>query len=438
MPEKGVQGQGSTLPSSYSLTWRLIKPFLGLVLWCRAWQGKEDPTRISERFGLYQTPLPKKAIWVHAVSVGEAVAGLSLIEAIAIKLPHQTFIITTNTSTAAKLVEDRSLGENLTHLYQPLDHPLFVDRFLDATAPLAAIFMESDFWPNLIYRTAERDIPVVFASSQISDTAMARWQNRPALATAIFGTPKLVLAVNTEQADRLRELGAKAEIIHNIGSLKLASKGMKTDPILIATLKKAAGDRRIFLAASTHEGEELSVIKAAQVLSDGWLTIVAPRHPKRGETIASLYREHVSGAKEPTRRALGQEPAVGEMIHIVDTLGEMGSLFAVADVVFLGGSLLPVGGHNPLEPAQFGLPVICGPHLAKNQAEFDGIRKIGGVTDIANGDELVDAVKASIMTDKAKQISNIAMKSYAKRAGKRPAVAADYIIELLHDRTASQ
>jgi 3-deoxy-D-manno-octulosonic-acid transferase len=144
------------------------------------------------------------------------------------------------------------------------------------------------------------------------------------------------------------------------------------------------------------------------------------------------------GAKAPTRRALGQTPATGEVIHIVDTLGEMGSLFAIADVVFLGGSLLPIGGHNPLEPAQFGLPVICGPHLAKNQAEFDAIREIGGVTDIANGDELADAVKAGILTDKEKQISESAMKSYAERAGKRPAIAADYILKLLHDRTPSQ
>ena len=438
MPRKDVQGLGSTLPTSYSLTWRLVKPFLGLILSHRAKQGKEDPARYLERFGLYQKSLPKGAIWVHAVSVGEAGAGLSLIEALAARLPSQTFIITTNTVTAAKLVDDWTTGANLTQLYQPLDHPAYVDRFLDASAPKAAIFMESDFWPNLIHRAARRDIPVIFASSQISDAAASRWRRYPALAAAVFGTPELVLAVSDKQSGRLCDLGVRSDIVYRLGSLKLTSGKINTDPSLMAILKQAAGDRRIFLAASTHEGEDLSVIKAAQALGNEWFTLLAPRHPKRGATIAALCQDHIPGAKAPTRRALGQTPATGEVIHIIDTLGEMGSLFAIADVVFMGGSLLPFGGHNPLEPAQFGLPVICGPHLAKNQAEFDGMRKIGGVTDIANGDELADAVKAGILTDEAKQTCESAMKSYAKSAGKRPAIAAGYIIELLNNRKPLQ
>jgi 3-deoxy-D-manno-octulosonic-acid transferase len=438
MPRQGTKGVTPALPASYNLTWRLVKPILGQILRRRAKQGKEDPARLSERYGLYQTPLPKQAIWIHAVSVGEAVAGLSLIEALAARNPSQPFIITTNTVTAARLVDDWMTGANLTHLYQPLDHPLYVDRFLEESAPMAAIFMESDFWPNLITRAAGRDIPVIFASSQISDIAAARWRRRPGLAAAVFGAAELVLAVNDKQAGRLCNLGARAETTHNVGSLKLASGGMKTDPGLTAALKQAAGKRRIFLAASTHEGEDLSVIKASHALGDGWFTLLAPRHPKRGGSIAALCQDLIPGAKAPTRRALDQTPAAGEMIHIVDTLGEMGSLFAVADVVFLGGSLLPIGGHNPLEPAQFGLPVISGPHIAKNQAEFDGIREIGGVTDITSGDELADAVRAGIMTGKAKQASESAMKSYVEGAGKRPAIAADYILKLLHDRTRSQ
>ena len=146
----------------------------------------------------------------------------------------------------------------------------------------------------------------------------------------------------------------------------------------------------------------------------------------------------MQGVKVPTRHALNQKPEVGQPIHIVDTLGEMGSLFAIADVVFLGGSLMPIGGHNPLEPAQFGLPVICGPHRDKNQAEFDGIRDIGGVTDIASGDELADAVRAGILTGKAKKSSENALKSYAKRAGERSTIAAGFILKLLDDRAPSQ
>ena len=438
MPRIDFKLSGSNLPASYNLTWRLVKPFLGLILRHRAKQGKEDPARLLERLGLYRTSLPKGAIWVHAVSVGEAVAGLSLINALAVRLPSQTFIITTNTVTGAKLVSDWTTEANLIHLYQPLDHPAYVDRFLDACAPMAAIFMESDFWPNLIHRTAGRDIPVILASSQISDTAAARWRRRPALATAVFGKAELVLAVNQKQAGLLCDLGVRSDIVHLVGSLKLTSGGMKTDPNLMAILKQAAGGRRIFLAASTHEGEDLSVIRATQALGDEWFTLIAPRHPKRGGSIAALCQDQLRDAKTPTRRALGQTPTTGEALYIVDTLGEMGSLFAIADVVFLGGSLLPIGGHNPLEPAQFGLPVICGPHLAKNQAEFDGIREIGGVIDIANGDELADAVKAGTPTDKAKQTSASAMKSYAEGASKRPAIAADYILNLLHDRTSSQ
>lgn len=403
----------------------------------RAKQGKEDPNRLSERYGLYQTPLPKQAFWIHAVSVGETMAGLSLIEALGAQLPTQPFIITTNTVTAANLVDEWTTGVNLTHLYQPLDHPLFVDRFLDACAPMTAIFMESDFWPNLISRTAGRNIPVIFASSQISDSAAERWRRRPSLAAAVFGAAELILAVNAKQASRLCSLGAQADKVQNVGSLKLISGGIKSNPNLTAALKEAAGDRHIFLAASTHEGEDLSVIKAVNALGAGWFTLLAPRHPNRGGTIAALCEENMQGSKVPTRHALDQKPAAGQPIHIVDTLGEMGSLFAIADVVFLGGSLLPIGGHNPLEPAQFGLPVICGPHCDKNQAEFDGIRDIGGVTDIANGDELADAVRASILTGKAKKSSERALKSYAERAGKRSTIAAGFILRLLDDRAPS-
>ncbi len=418
---------------SYNLAWRLARPVLRLILGLRARRGKEDSTRLGERFGRYpgNRAIPQGAIWLHAVSVGETVAALALIEALASRMPGQPFLVTTNTTTAADLVarawQNGKSPAAIWHLYQPLDHPAFVDRFLKTTKPKVAVFLESDFWPNLVTRAADAHIPVVFASSQISERAMRGWQRRPAIARTLFSCADLVLPVNAGQAANFRNLGVLPDRIQVIGSLKMAPSALAVDAELVADIKRASADRQIFLAASTHPGEDEIIIAAGQALGDNWMTIIAPRHPERGPEVARLCQQTGSPAE---RRATGALAGAGQNFFIMDTLGDMGSLFTVADSIFLGGSLQPLGGHNPLEPASFGKPVITGPHVFKNSAEFDGLRAIDAVQDVTGVSDLVDAIRGSVSGKAATAKHARTIKKYVAQAGNRRQIAADYIHNL--------
>jgi len=416
----------------YDLGWRLLRPFLPLILGRRAKIGKEIKSRLGERFGHSgAAPVDTGAIWLHAVSVGESVAAISLVHALSAQMPAARFLITTNTVTAATLVDKErcTLGDGLiTHRFQPLDHPDFVECFLTLHQPRAAIFMESDFWPNLITRTAARGVPVIFASAQLSTTAFHRWTARPGIARRVFSTPQLVFAVNEEQASQFRQLGTPADRISVIGSLKTGGT-LRPDAPLCRTLKTAIGDRRVFVAASTHEGEDGHIIAATKHLGTGWLTIIAPRHPERGNGIALA----ADGAPQ---RSKDQFPAAEHAIFIMDRLGEMGSLFSLADMVFLGGSLVPRGGHNPLEPASFGLPIITGPHIFKNAAEFAGLRAAGVVFDLPaakdTGTALADVVGRVANDDARRRTIAKAATDYAAAANDRSRTAAAKITALLH------
>ena len=417
----------------YNLGWRLLGPLIPWLLARRTATGKEIKSRIAERYGnAGAAPVSPGMIWLHAVSVGETVAALGLVEALAARRPEAHFLITTNTVTAASMVEKAAgkMPQNrLYHRFQPLDHPAFVDRFLATYRPVLAIFLESDFWPNLITRSAQSGVPVVFASSQMSDTAFARWQGRPTVARQLFATPQRVLAVNSEQASRFRRLGTAADRITVIGSLKGVHAAAPNER-LCQQLMQAIGQRRLFLAASTHAGEDAPVIAAAQQLGQDWLTIIAPRHPDRGDAIASL----AGGAPQFSRHAM---PGPHDSVFVMDVLGEMASLFSLADVVFLGASLVPNGGHNPLEPAQFGRPIITGPHIFKNSAEFGGLRAAGVVFDLDydTADTAAAALAALVMgiaADKAglKKIHKNAL-DYAATAAKRADTAAAAISRLI-------
>jgi 3-deoxy-D-manno-octulosonic-acid transferase len=410
----------------------LLRPFIPLILRMRALRGKEIASRLDDRFGQPQLDQNiKGAIWIHAVSVGETVAAIGLAKALANAIPKARFLITTNTVSAAMAVEKESAnGMALSHAFQPLDHPHFVDQFLQHTRPALAIFMESDFWPNLISKTAATAIPVIFASSQLSSAAFHRWTKQPAMAKAVFAAPHMVLAVNVAQAAQFQCLGTPAKIITVLGSLKL---GTMTDanPTFCQKMKTAIGKRQILLAASTHDGEDASMIATANALGDNWLTIIAPRHPDRGNQIAAAS----GGAPQ---RSLRQFPSKDHRLYIMDSFGEMGSLFSLADLVILGGSFMPKGGHNPLEPAAFGLPIITGPHIFKNSAEFAGLRDVGVVFDVAETDDGPDAtitgqklaklVNTIANDEPARRRIASAAKAYAVAANKRSHIAARKIV----------
>jgi 3-deoxy-D-manno-octulosonic-acid transferase len=346
-------------------------------------------------------------------------AALRLARALAPHYPDHAFLITTNTITGYSVVLAGIADQPdvaMQCAMQPLDHPDFVDRFLANWQPSAAVFMESDFWPNLVLRSRQRGIPVIFASSQLSEKAVAGWMKRPALAQPLFAAADLILPVDAQQADQFRALISNAHNIPRIqviGSLKLQDR-QQPEPQLQRILQHAASGRRVFLAASTHDGEDQIVIDAASDLGPDWLTIIAPRHPDRGDAIAAY-------AGQPPQRSHGAIPDSQTNIYIMDSLGEMGTLFSLADYVFLGGSLVPAGGHNPLEPAEFGLPILTGAHIFKNKAEFNGLAAAGAVFEVAD---------AATITHQIRQLEN----DPARRA-KLAKAAQDYVT-IAHQRVA--
>ena len=421
--------------SVYNMVWRLLRPLIPLILWYRTRRGKEMASRRLERYGRSDIPANKLhprvtgRIWLHGVSVGETVAALRLARALADHLPDHEFLLTTNTVTGLDVIQAAMADHPdmpVRHVMQPLDHPDFVDQFLTHWHPVAAIFMESDFWPNLILRSKQFGIPVIFASSQLSKKAAAKWMKRPAFAKQLFAAADLILPVDSDQAEQFRRLigtTQNAPQIEVIGSLKLPDT-QTPDPALQQILRNAAAGRRVFLAASTHEGEDQIIIDAAKILGAGWLTIIAPRHPHRGDSIAAL-------AGQAPQRSHGAMPDQNTQIFIMDSLGEMGTLFSLAAYVFLGGSLVPAGGHNPLEPAAFGVPIFTGAHIFKNMAEFDGLAAAGAVFSVSDAETLTKQIYLLEKDPKRRAKLATAAKDYVTIAHQRVGVAARAIGHVL-------
>ena len=420
----------------YNVIWRLIRPIIPLILWQRTRNGKELVNRRIERYGRTDAnfnqlaPHSGKRIWLHGVSYGETLAALRLARTLADKLPDHEFLITTNTVTGLGVIQATMAdqpGLPVSYVMQPLDHPDFVDQFLANWHPVAAIFMESDFWPNLILRSKQRGIPVIFASSQLSKKAAAKWMKRSAFAKQIFAAADLILPVDFQQADQFRHLigtAKHAPKLQVVGSLKLPDM-QPPDPHLRQTLHKAAANRRVFLAASTHHGEDQIIIDAAKMLGAGWLTIIAPRHPHRGDSIAAL-------AGQAPQRSHGEMPDQNTTIFIMDSLGEMGTLLSLSTYVFLGGSLVPAGGHNPLEPAAFGLPIFSGPHIFKNSAEFSALAAADAVFNVRDAETIT--AKINLLEKDPKRRAKLAKsaKDYVTLSHQRVSVAARAIDHVLN------
>jgi 3-deoxy-D-manno-octulosonic-acid transferase len=262
----------------------------------------------------------------------------------------------------------------------------------------------------------------------MSDSAFAGWQRRAALAGEVFKTPHQVMTVDKLQADRFAALGTPQAAIKTGGSLKLPAAEPVIDPSLVQQITSAASGRKILLAASTHKGEEDVVLAAAAKLGAGWMCLLAPRHPHRGREIAARAK---GAGVSCARRADGSDPQPAHSLYIVDTLGEMDSLFAVADAVFLGGSLVPRGGHNPIEPVAAGLPVISGPHIFKNQAEFDALAARGLLRSVTDADSLAAAAIAATSDAAAARRLSASARKFAAEAGKRPELAARSILKVI-------
>lgn len=365
-------------------------PLIHVWLRMRAKAGREDLPRLGERRGVASTARPPgPLIWVHGASVGEATSALGLIERLHCARPEVTVLVTSGTVTAAEVLVKR-LPPGVIHQYVPVDAPAFVRRFLGHWRPDLALWLESELWPNLLTMTKDAGARIVLVNGRLSARSFRRWRLVPAAIGRLLRCFDLCIAQSKLDAARLQALGAGRVVYH--GNLKQAALPLPHDEASLQALRQAIGTRPVWLAASTHPGEEELIADAHRRLHRAHpdlLTIIAPRHISRGNEIARRLRPLGS-----SRRSEGLLPDDATEIYLADTMGELGVLYRSAPIVLVGGSLVPHGGHNPLEPARLGCAVLHGPHMhnfAEIAAEMDAA---GAAQAVSNAEELTAAVEA--------------------------------------------
>ncbi len=385
-------------PSLYRALTAAAAPLVRLYLDLRCRRGKEDRARLGERFGIAGAPRPLgPLVWVHAASIGEAVSVIALAERILAARPGIELLMTTGTVASAQLLAGR-LPPHARHQFVPVDLRGAVERFLDHWHPDLAIWVESELWPNLVLATRRRDIPMVLANGRLSAGSLARWRTLPGLARPVMRAFALCLAQDAEQAARLTELGASA--VASVGDLKAAAAPLAADPAALAELRCDIGARPIWLAASTHAGEEEIAASVHAIVArayPGLLTIVAPRHPVRAPGIAAMIEAR---GLRVARRSLGEAIADDTDIYLADTLGELGLFFRLAGIALIGGSLVAKGGHNPFEAARLDCVILHGPDMTNCAAMAGALDAAGAALTVADAASLAGAV-ARLLGDPA-------------------------------------
>ncbi|KDP94792.1 3-deoxy-D-manno-octulosonic acid transferase [Brevundimonas sp. EAKA] len=364
---------------AYRLLTRALEPLAPRLLDARAHRGKEDPARVDERLGFTRAERPAgDLVWLHGVSMGETLSLLPLVERFVKTRPDLTVLVTSGTVTSARILAER-LPKGAIHQYAPVDGPGVVARFLDHWRPSLAIFVESELWPNMLLEAHRRGVKLALVSARITEKTVEGWARFPASARALTGVFDLVLPQDQASGERLERLGAR---IDGLVNLKLAGDALPLDAAAFSRLSAAIGDRPVVVAASTHEGEEIAIVRALDKLADRACLILAPRHPERGPHIATaLQREGVAFAMRSRGETIGRDTDV----YLADTLNEMGLFLRLADVVVMGGSFAPalglpaVGGHNPLEPARLARPTITGPDASNWATVTSALAQAGGL-----------------------------------------------------------
>ncbi len=374
----------------YQLASAAGSPVAGQVLASRLLRGKEHPERLAERRGEPSLTRPQgPLIWVHGASVGEMLAVVPLIA----RLREQGFgvLVTSGTVTSAALAEQR-LPDGTLHQFIPLDAPRFVDRFLNHWRPGLALFVESDLWPNLILETARRRIPMILINGRLSARSFSRWRLIPGAIAALLARFDLCLAQSAADARRYADLGAPR--VSSTGNLKLDVPPPPVDEAEFRRLKEIIGTRPVIAAASTHPGEEAAITAAHRRLRTKFprlLTVIAPRHPDRGASIAEIAT--IAGLSA-TLRSQRAQPMPGIDVYVADTLGELGLFYRLAPIVFMGGSLASHGGQNPIEAIRLGAAVLHGPHVWNFAEIYSALDKAHGAERIADEEALTPRLGA--------------------------------------------
>jgi 3-deoxy-D-manno-octulosonic-acid transferase len=396
----------------------IAAPLAPLWLALRARRGKEDAGRWREKLGEASAIRPAgRLAWLHGVSVGESLSLLPLIEALQRDRPDVAVLVTSGTRASGELLAQR-LPRTAIHQYAPLDTPGAVDRFLRSWRPNLGVVVESELWPNLLMEAASRGLKLALVSARLSERSVRAWSRAPDAARALLGAFDLILARDDEAAARLTALGARVD---GLADLKFGAAPPGVDVGELAWLRSRLGDRPVLLAASTHPGEEAAVLDRFRAVRDARrdsLLILAPRHVERGPSVTRLARERglTAAARSDTRDPSGLD------VYVADTLGEIGLWCRLARIAFLGGSLTSgLGGHNPLEPARVGCPVVSGDRV-DNWPVYRDLARAGAVHLIDRAESL-DPVFVAALSD-PRSLSPMADKARAFVAERDAQVAA--------------
>jgi len=402
-PASALPGDAPPLPMGYRLATyrgltRLASPAVPLFLRRRQRRGKEDPKRQGERLGYASQPRPTgRLVWFHAASIGETNAIMPVIEELLARRPSLNVVLTTSTITSSEIAKER-LPERAIHQLLPVDTPGNLRRFLAHWQPDAAVLTESDLWPNMLVETAKQRVPILLSNARISQRSFRRWRKARGLAAELFSRLRIVMAQDETLAKRFRTLGARD--VRVFGNLKIDTPPQPIDQAAHARLTMALGDRPVLVAASTHDGEEAAVIAAHQALSrdlDDLITIIVPRHPERGDAVGAALRD---AGVTFARRSRAELPSQAHGVYLADTIGELGLFFTCANAAFIGGSLIPHGGQNPIEAVRAHCPVITGPHFANFTETYRALIAEGGARIVDDADALTEAARA-LLTDPA-------------------------------------
>ena len=378
---KWVVPKGRPMANALPMTLRVYQrlssvavPLAPALIKRRLKQGKEDPERVGERRGMSADPRPHgPLVWIHGASVGEVLAAASLIERL--RALNIRILLTSGTVTSAAIVAKR-FPPDVIHQYVPYDSPRYVARFLDHWRPSLALFIESDLWPNLILSSAARRLPMVLINGRMSHRSFPRWQRVSSTISALLGRFDVCLAQSRVDAERFAALGSRNVAV--TGNLKLDVPAPPVDFTKLERLMAMTRSRPIVVAASTHPGEEEILLETHRTLAGFFpslLTVIVPRHPGRGETIAQMIEASGLHASVRSREEL---PTAATDIYVADTMGELGLFYRLSPVVFIGGSLVKHGGQNPIEAIKLGASIVHGPHVFNFADVYEALDAAGG------------------------------------------------------------
>ncbi len=378
---------------AYRVATTLALPFAFRKVAGRLREFNVSEHRLRERLGHATQDRPDgQLVWFHAASVGESLAALTLMAKLSSRLPQVQFLLTSGTATSAEMAAKR-MPNNCRHQYAPLDASGPVRRFLKHWRPDAGIFVESELWPLTLTAARKSGARLALVNARMSPRSIRRWQKRAPTARYVLDQFSLYLAQNARMADDLRAIGASPERLRPGGNLKAAAAPLPVDQHLLDETRAALNARPVWIASSTHAGEEEQVLAAHLELlktNPDLCLILAPRHPDRGDDVEALIHAADLGS---ARRSKAQALQADTQVYLADTLGEVGTWYALSPIVFLGGSLGPIGGHNPFEVAQSGAAVITGPGYHNFTETFPALESAGGAVEIHESHGLAQAVQ---------------------------------------------